>query len=75
MSNFSDYIKLFINDFECPVCYSTENDIYTTKCGHVICDKCISKLIDTNKCYNCRQELTLKKYILFSCLLYFFVNC
>jgi hypothetical protein len=53
------YTKLYIV-VECPVCFEEGNNIYSTNCGHVICDKCIAKLPSENKCYMCSHPLVKK---------------
>ena len=53
------FIRLFIN-YECPICFCNDKDIYTSICGHVICGECILNLQNKKKCYKCRKIIEKK---------------
>jgi hypothetical protein len=57
MTNNYGYIRLYVDKLECPLCCDTDNKIYSTHCGHIICIECINRLICKNKCYKCRQSI------------------
>jgi len=51
---------LIIKEFECPVCFGTLTDAYSTKCGHVFCKGCIEECLNRrHECPNCKKETVL----------------
>lgn len=52
-----DYEQYAIMDVTCAKCHMISNDIITTNCGHIYCNKCISKTKIT-QCLICIQSIT-----------------
>lgn len=43
---------------ECPICFDFKEDSVITKCGHIFCTPCITRVVeDQKKCPLCRVEL------------------
>lgn len=54
-------VDLIIKEFECPVCFGTLTDAYSTKCGHVFCKLCIEECLNRrHECPNCKKESFLQ---------------
>ena len=43
------------NQFVCPICMDRPVNIFLNPCGHLICDMCMVRLLDS-KCPTCRTE-------------------
>ena len=51
-----DHLKKDVNpELQCQICYENRLDIVLNPCGHMFCYKCFK---DSDKCFNCRKEVT-----------------
>lgn len=45
------------NKINCSICMEDSSDLYTDKCGHILCHTCLNKLYDSKKCPFCKKNM------------------
>jgi hypothetical protein len=47
--------------FTCPICMDRLVDTFLDPCGHLACERCLTRVSDLSACPTCRRQLTATK--------------
>merc|ERR1712169_22424 len=57
-------LRVFVDEFSCPICFEWIEDCLMTPCGHVFCQKCIEECLNrSHKCPSCNHKTEPKDLV------------